>query len=205
MMSSAFTPKELGPRHRFEKLPSSSCVGRGGDSAAHAVFVGEHSSSRTLLFRRHVEACLAAGDLGGLYQVWQFWVRRGWGQVPLDNRDMTQLKRRIARIVRGRLQMAVQSDDSDRIREALQVADDMADRFPRASEVKTSLEYLAAKAHDNEPGMVHGVAAKSATHAENKEHPEDICCNEVELTRRAIGAELANDILEDALGELETF
>mmetsp|Transcript_3500 Transcript_3500/g.8820 ORF Transcript_3500/g.8820 Transcript_3500/m.8820 type:complete len:273 (+) Transcript_3500:62-880(+) len=205
-LSSVFVTKDKMPKHRFDKLTSSSCVGRGGASVTRAVFAQEHSTSRALVFRKRVDQCLEAKDLDGVYQTFRQWDQRCLGEVPYDNRELNEVKRKATRIVRDMLCRAVRGEDLDEIREALRVAGVAADKFPQASQVKASLEYKAALHREEE----------LLTQQDEETPPKDTLLKELPAASREqptvqrkvqeeestmAGSDAAKDVIEDVAEE----
>jgi len=146
-MTSTFQLKDEANRKRYQKKYTSSALGRGGAfSSPVPVIITEHGSKEAV-FKRAVDKALAEEDLDALHEAWAQWKLRSSDDVPLDNRGLTLVRRQAVDIARRQLGEAVGDGCSAAVEQAIKAADRLADVFPVAPEVRSSLQYKAARNH----------------------------------------------------------
>mmetsp|Transcript_35872 Transcript_35872/g.90198 ORF Transcript_35872/g.90198 Transcript_35872/m.90198 type:complete len:207 (+) Transcript_35872:92-712(+) len=118
--------------------------------AGHASVSAVAINPRAALWRAQLNRALAQEELSELYSVFESWIRQGFSDVPLDNRELAVVRRQAACMVRRKLRSAVRGplggDESGRLEEALRDAALVESRWPHVRGVKLSLEYKAAMA-----------------------------------------------------------
>eukprot|EP00443_Scrippsiella_acuminata_P032073 CAMPEP_0115295170 /NCGR_PEP_ID=MMETSP0270-20121206/66566_1 /TAXON_ID=71861 /ORGANISM="Scrippsiella trochoidea, Strain CCMP3099" /LENGTH=181 /DNA_ID=CAMNT_0002712731 /DNA_START=53 /DNA_END=598 /DNA_ORIENTATION=- len=170
ILESGFQSKGDLNGRRCQRMLSYSAVGRSGASPAVATVAGKHTSNREAIFKAQLRKALEEPRLDRLYPIWQAWVVARCGEVPLDNREFLHTQRQLAAAARGKLRAAVRSGSVELVREALQVADAVAEHWPFAVAVKTSLEYTAARSYKDE---VQGEAEQNEEKNEEQAEQEE--------------------------------
>mmetsp|Transcript_95327 Transcript_95327/g.246860 ORF Transcript_95327/g.246860 Transcript_95327/m.246860 type:complete len:193 (-) Transcript_95327:279-857(-) len=144
-MTSTFQQKQEVDRKRYQKMYTSSAIGRGGKfSSPTPVIIDEHNT-KEVAFKHAVDEALVEEELEGLLDAWVQWRSRTPDDVPLDNKELTKVRRQAANIARQQLGEAVRDGSFAAIDEALRNADQIADVFPCAPELRSTLEYKAAR------------------------------------------------------------
>jgi len=150
-MASVSQKSEGSAARSYQRMCSSSSISTSGrstssmaNSARWALHVARHVSTKEAVFRTQINLALAQENLDGIYQAWSSWQGRGFREVPLDNREIWQLRRSASFIACEKLRAAVHSGDAGSLRETLQVADAVASRFPYAIRLKSTRVYEAA-------------------------------------------------------------
>jgi len=146
-MTSSFQLKEEVDRKRYQKMYTSSALGRGGGFSSPVPVITKEHGTKEVAFKRDVDKALADDDLDALHEAWAQWKLRSSDDVPLDNRELALVRRQAVDIARRQLGEAVGDGCSAAVEQAMKAADRVADVFPVAPEVRSSLQYKAARNH----------------------------------------------------------
>mmetsp|Transcript_36606 Transcript_36606/g.92147 ORF Transcript_36606/g.92147 Transcript_36606/m.92147 type:complete len:138 (+) Transcript_36606:97-510(+) len=103
--------------------------------------------------RAQLRHALAADDLTGALSLLGLLSAMPVTEMPLDTDDLGKVRRRLVRLARDKLGKAVREEDGS-VDEALREADVVENHFPYAVGVSSSIEYAAARWHQQDATLL---------------------------------------------------
>mmetsp|Transcript_94398 Transcript_94398/g.236964 ORF Transcript_94398/g.236964 Transcript_94398/m.236964 type:complete len:206 (-) Transcript_94398:228-845(-) len=157
--SSVFILPENSKVRRCRQRLSTSGTGRSGSHAGIALINAPPENCPERVCLQQIEDALRAQDVVKLCEIRGRRLQVYGKDLPLDNRQMMKLGRRVAGIMRSKLRQALGVGDAVVVHEAMRVVEIMQGVLPYCSEVKQSTEYKEAQSFDgNDVGFTLGPA-----------------------------------------------